>query len=359
MANKSKSPSSSEFLLSRRVIIWLLITLLFFGFLFLIRDMLLPFILGMMIAYFLDPAADKLEDWGCSRGVATTIITILFFALLAVLLLALTPTLIQQVSGLLADIPGYITSLQAIVIEQVGRLPLPINWQSQLGTEELLKGFVADGKGLAAGLVQSGMAFINLISLLVITPVVSFYLLRDWDRLVDKVDGLLPRQHAKTIRTQMRKVDATLAGFLRGQLNVMMLLGAFYAIALLFAGLKYAVIIGLICGFLIIIPYIGTLMGGLLSTGIAFMQFDDWTSIGVVAGIFVVGQVLEGYALTPKLVGDRVGLHPVWIIFGMLAGASLFGFVGILIAVPVTAVIGVLVRFAIEQYRESELYKGA
>ncbi len=354
---KSKLPPAN--LLSRRLIFWLLVIVFFFGFITLVNNILLPFVLGILIAYFLDPVADKLEAWGWSRGLATATIITSFFALLVVLILALAPTLAKQISGLLADIPTYINRLQAIIHEQVGRLPLPLTLDDTFDAKNLLGNFVGEGKGIAKGILQSGMLILNLASLLVITPVVAFYLLRDWDILVAKVDELLPRQYADTIRTQISKVDETLAGFIRGQFNVMLILGVFYAIALLFAGLKYAVIIGLLCGFLIIIPYIGAAIGGLLATGIAFVQFDDWQSVAVVACIFVAGQTLEGYALTPKLVGDRVGLHPVWIIFGMLAGASLFGFVGILIAVPVTAIIGVLVRFMIEQYEESDFYEGA
>ncbi len=346
-------------LFSRKLVSWLIITLLFFGFLFLIRDMLLPFILGMLIAYFLDPAADKLEVWGCSRTLATTLITLSFFVIIAILTLALAPTLIKQITGLIADIPNYINALRQLLLEQMNKLPLSSELENTLSFGEMFGSYVTGGKNIATQIIQSSFAILNLISLLVITPVVSFYMLRDWDRLIEKIDGLLPRNHAEVIREQFRKVDETLAGFIRGQLNVMLILSAFYAIALLFAGLKYAVIIGLLAGFLIIIPYIGTLIGGILSTGIAFIQFDDWTQTAIVAAIFVIGQMLEGYALTPKLVGDRVGLHPLWIIFGMLAGASLFGFVGILIAVPVTAIIGVLVRFMLSQYEESDLYKGA
>jgi len=361
MSRSSPAPSRTtgeDRLFSRRLIFWLLVTVCFFAFLFLIRDMLLPFILGILIAYFLDPAADKLEDWGCSRTVATAIITILFFVTLLIAVLALTPTVVKQISGLLNDLPGYIHSLRELVMEQISRLPLPIDLSNGLDTQELVKNFVTDGQGIAAKILQSGLALFNLVSLLVITPVVSFYLLRDWDRLVHKLDTLLPRKHADTIREQLQKVDDTLAGFIRGQFNVMLILGIFYAAALLAAGLKYAVIIGILCGFLIIIPYLGATIGGTLATGIAFLQFDDLKQVAMVVAIFVVGQMLEGYVLTPRLVGRKVGLHPVWIIFGMLAGASLFGFVGILIAVPVTAVIGVLVRFAIEQYRVSDFYKG-
>lgn len=357
MAKSPITPAASAWL-TPRLLFWLLVIFGFFGFIALIDDILLPFVLGILIAYFLDPAADKLESWNLSRGLSASTIILIFFSLVVVVILALAPTLIKQVAGLLADIPHYINRLQTIIMEQMGRLPIPIDIQERFDTESLIGSFVGSGKGIATGLLQSGMAFINIVSLLVITPVVAFYLLRDWDKLVARIDELLPRKHADTIRTQLNKIDETLAGFIRGQFNVMLILGAFYAIALLLAGLKYAVIIGLLCGFLIIVPYIGAFIGGVLSTGIALVQFDDWKQVAIVAGIFVVGQMLEGYALTPKLVGDRVGLHPVWVIFGMLAGASLFGFVGILIAVPVTAIIGVLVRFAIEQYEHSSFYEG-
>ena len=353
--NQPYTPSFS----SGKLLFWAGVIFLFFGLLYLLSDMLLPFILGMLIAYFLDPAADKLEEWGCSRTLATTLITLSFFALLVIATLALSPLLVKQITGLIAELPNYINKLHHLILEQMAKLPLPLPLQNGFDLSELASQYSESSKSLISTVIESGMAIINLVSLIIITPVVSFYMLRDWDRLVAKIDALLPQDYAETIRDQFRKVDTTLAGFIRGQLNVMIILGLFYAIALLLADLKYGFIIGLIAGFLIIIPYIGTLIGGVLSTGIAFIQFDDWHSTAIVAGIFIAGQMLEGYALTPKLVGDRVGLHPVWIMFGMLAGASLFGFVGILVAVPVSAIIGVLVRFALEQYQESALFKGA
>ena len=202
------------------------------------------------------------------------------------------------------------------------------------------------------------MAFANLISLLVITPVVAFYLLRDWDRLIARIDTWLPRDHAETIRERVREVDRTLAGFLRGQGTVCLILGLFYAIALSIAGLDFGLVVGLVAGLLSFIPYVGAIIGLVLSVGLALLQFDDWLRVAIVAGIFFVGQAVEGNFLTPKLVGESVGLHPVWIIFGLLAGGALFGFVGVLLAVPAAAVIGVGVRFALDRYLQSPYYRG-
>jgi predicted PurR-regulated permease PerM len=341
----------------RRIAIWLIIFIISLGFLFLIRSILLPFIVGILIAYLLDPAADKLEEWGCSRGIATTILTGIFFAAVIIFLLAITPLLANQISGLIADLPGYIENFRLFLLSKLQHLPLPINWNHEFDMHALSEKLLNSGQSLTSSIIQSGVALINVISLLIITPVVSFYLLRDWDKMTAQIDELLPQRHAGIIRQQFKEIDRTLAGFIRGQLNVMLILGSFYAIALYLLGLKYAVIIGILAGLLIIIPYVGTFIGGISSVGIALIQFDSLGLVGAVLAIFIIGQMLEGYYLTPKLVGDRVGLHPVWIIFGMMAGGALFGFAGILIAVPVSAIIGVLMRFAIDQYEDSDLYR--
>ncbi len=341
---------------------WLLMAALFLLFLYMIKAILLPFVVGMMVAYFLDPAADRLEKWGCSRNSATVIITLGFFTLLVLLLLLVLPVLSGQIAGLLAELPSYLENLRLAVEPQLKLLLAHFGQEGALPLEEIINNtsgsLVQMGGRLLSGMLASGLALVNLASLFVLTPVVAFYLLRDWDRLVEKVDRMLPRAHAETIREQFRRIDETLAGFVRGQVNVMLILGIFYAIALSLAGLKFSLLVGLLAGMLIIIPYAGTMVSGLLALGIAYVQFDDITRVLVVLAIFVVGQVMEGYVLTPKLVGEKVGLHPVWVIFGMLAGAVLFGFVGILLAVPVTAVIAVLVRFAIQEYMRSSLYQG-
>jgi predicted PurR-regulated permease PerM len=346
----------------KRLLFWLFIGLLFFVFVYLIRSVLLPFVLGAAIAYFLDPPADKLQSLGLSRTAATSSLTGLFFVLLIVALAIIVPTLASQLSGLISDIPAYVNALETsyapTVIDYVGTLPEGASEklrEAASGLSGTVLGVVA---GAAGNVFSSGMALMNLLSLVLITPVVAFYLLRDWDRITQHIDNLLPRAHANTIREQLHLIDQTLAGFIRGQINVCLLLGAFYAIGLSLVGLKFGALIGLATGFLVILPYVGLIFGMGVGLAVAFFQFDDMSYVGMVLAVFVVGQIIEGNFVTPKLVGEKVGLHPVWIIFGMLAGAALFGFVGILIAVPATAVLGVLIRFATARYLESGYYHG-
>ena len=193
-----------------------------------------------------------------------------------------------------------------------------------------------------------------------LTPVVTFYLLRDWERLVGALDGALPRDHAATIRKLAHESNAAIAGYVRGQALVCITLGTIYAVGLSLVGLQFGLVIGLIAGAISFIPFVGTFVGAVMALGMALVQFPpDWMGVVKVAVVFVIGQMLEGNVLSPKLVGDRVGLHPVWIMFALLAGGALFGFVGVLIAVPVAAVVGVLVRHLIGRYRDSQYYRGA
>ncbi len=208
-------------------------------------------------------------------------------------------------------------------------------------------------------MLSSGLAVVNLLSLLVVTPVVSFYLLRDWDRMVARIDTWLPRASADTIRAQMREADRTLSGFARGQALVCLILAALYGVGLSVVGLKSGFVVGVIIGAITFIPYVGTIGGAILSVGLAMLQFPDWISVAEVAGVFAIGHAIEGNLLQPLLVGDRVGLHPVWVIFALLAGGSLFGFIGLLLAIPVAAVIGVIVRYALSQYLAGPLYGAA
>lgn len=353
-----------DFFLSRRTArIWLAVIFLFFLGLYLVKAILLPFVVGILTAYFLDPAADRLEKWGLSRLSATATITIIFFSTAALIFILLIPVLAEQLSGLLADLPGYIKQLETLIEGNIYKLNGTLDSQQVESARAALtniSGAVITYLGnLLSGMLASGMAVINLLSLVFITPVVAFYLLRDWDRIVDRVDALLPREHVEVIREQMRKIDKTLSGFIRGQTNVCLFLGVYYAIGLSLVGMKFSIVIGLMTGVLAVIPYIGVLTGFALSLAVAYFQFEaQLMPLIWVVVVFVTGQILEGGFITPKLVGDKVGLHPLWIIFGLLAGGTLFGFVGVLIAVPVTAIIGVLVRFAMGRYLESNLYYG-
>ena len=231
-----------------------------------------------------------------------------------------------------------------------------------IGVREALAGFADDlakwGLALVKGIWESGLALLNLLSLVFITPIVAFYLLRDWDRIIERVKNWLPRAYADDILEQARQIDETLAGFVRGQGLVCLILAVYYSVILSVVGLEFGLIVGIGAGLISFVPFVGAISGFVAGLGLAVFQFDSWAWVGVVAAIFVVGQVLEGNVLTPKLVGERVGLHPVWVIFGALAGGALFGFVGVLIAVPVTAVVGVLMRYALGQYLDSRLYHG-
>jgi predicted PurR-regulated permease PerM len=213
--------------------------------------------------------------------------------------------------------------------------------------------------GFLRGLWSGGQAIISVFALLVVTPVVAFYLLIDWDHMVAAVDEWLPRRHRDTIRTLAREIDRAIAGFIRGQSAVCLILGTFYAVGLSLIGLNFGALIGMSAGLLSFIPYVGSLTGLVLSVGVAVVQFwPDWTWIAATLGVFIVGQFFEGNILSPKLVGASVGLHPVWLMFALFAFGTLFGFVGLLLAVPLAAIVGVLGRFALRQYLASALYHG-
>jgi predicted PurR-regulated permease PerM len=341
---------------------WLITFAVFVFLLVTLRGILLPFVVGMAIAYILDPVCDMLERWGLSRRSATAVVTLLFLLLVAIILISLVPILAQQLTDFLTSLPDLVKQAQKrlIPIYQAfrGRLHLPPISELNGIVESKFGNAVGWLAQALQGLLGQGLALASLLSLVFITPVVTFYLLRDWDLLVTRIDGLLPRQHADVIRNQIAEIDRTLAGFARGQAMVCLTLAIYYATSLALIGLPFGIVVGLAAGILTFIPYVGAASGFVASMAIALAQFDDWQSIGLVAGVFLVGQVLEGNFLTPKLVGDRVGLHPVWIIFALLSGGALFGFLGLLLAVPTAAALGVLVRFAIAGYLESSLYRG-
>ena len=333
--------------------------------LFLLSDMLLPFVVGMAVAYLADPFADKLEKWGLSRAMATTVITLVFFAVVIVALLLIVPLVTGQVIGLIERAPSYVERASNTVVpllqELVARLPADLEVSGfnlgQATLKQYAESLVEWIATMATGLWSGSLVVLNLVSLLVITPIVSFYLLWEWDHIVAKVDGWLPRRHAEQIRVLMREIDAVLSGFVRGQVMVCALLGAFYGVALSLVGLEFGFVIGIASGVLSFIPFVGAIFGAVASIGVALLQFwPDFVWIAVVAGIYAVGQFVEGNFLTPRLVGSKVGLHPVWVMFGLLAGGALFGFVGVLLAVPVTAVIGVLIRFGLGEYLRSAIY---
>ncbi|MGO4172670.1 AI-2E family transporter [Bosea sp. TAF32] len=350
--------------LQRQIGFWLGSLLVFILLLVLLRDILLPFIAALALAYLLDPLADRLERMGMNRLTATIVILIVFLIIFVLALVLLAPLLGRQLAGLVDRLPSDAAKLQALVMEK------GFPWLERLGAGKLqqeaqnsLGNLVGEATKWVGGLLQSlwsgGTAIVGVFSLLVLTPVIAFYLLVDWDRMVATVDSWLPLDHRDTIRSLLHEMDRAIAGFLRGQALVCLLLGTFYAIGLSIVGVNFGALIGIISGFLSFIPYVGSLTGLVLSVGVAIVQFwPDWTWPLATLGVFLAGQFLEGNIFQPKFVGDSIGVHPVWLMFALLAFGSLFGFVGLLLAVPLAAVIGVLCRFALRQYLASNLYHG-
>lgn len=337
---------------------WGVLALAFFLVMWILGDVLLPFILGAALAYCLDPVADRLEAMGLSRLWATITITglaIMVFFLVALLVL---PILFRQLEDLIRVAPQLFQSVQTFLTE---RFPQLLEEGSTL--RENLSG-IADtlrerSGELANQILSRALSLLNVLFIVVIVPVITFYLLWDWDRLVARVDSLLPRDHAPVIRDLAREVDNTLASFIRGQGTVCLILGTFYAVALMLAGLDFGLVVGAVAGLITFIPYIGAVVGGALAVGLAFFQFwGDWGWIALIGAIFLAGQFFEGNILTPNLVGQSVGLHPVVLILALTVFGALFGFVGMLVAVPVAASLGVLARFGVDKYKTSRLYLG-
>jgi predicted PurR-regulated permease PerM len=346
---------------TRRLVLWGAIVVTILAAIWLLNPVLLPFLVGLAIAYVLDPAVDRLERWGLGRTWATSMVMAAFFLVLLAIILLLSPVLYEQLHGLSNKVIQGIEELQALLRpyleEYLNHSPGTTDGKGTEGISIATQALKWAG-GVAGQLITGGLALFNILSLIFITPVVAFYLLRDWDRIVATVDLWMPRDHAPLIRKLLQEIDSRMSGFLRGQALVCVLLGVFYAVGLTALGLNYGLIIGLVTGLVSFVPYIGMLLGAGVGLGVAFFQFDNWWMVAAVGGVFMLGQIIEGNFVSPILVGDRVGLHPVWLMLAVLAGGALFGFVGVLIAVPVAAAIAVLLRFALERYLESPLYRG-
>lgn len=349
--------------LRRQVLFWLVAATFLIAFLYVFSSILLPFFAGMILAYFLDPVADWLQRRGLSRLMATIMILIAFILVLVIGMMVLIPILATQLADFIGRTPEYIERLQQLVAS------VDPGWiEQRFGVEpdalrSSLGNVMSQGAGFLTTLFQSlwssGRTLIDIAGLFVVTPVVAFYMLLDWDRMVQKVDSWIPRDHLETVRNIFRDMDRSIAGFVRGQGTVCLILGVFYAAGLTLVGLNFGLLIGLVAGLISFIPFVGSLIGLVLSVGVAMVQFwPDWPWIVAVAGVFFAGQFLEGNILQPNLVGKSVGLHPVWLMFALFAFGAIFGFVGLLIAVPAAAAVGVLVRFALDRYLNSPLYRG-
>jgi len=346
----------------RQLVFWLAALAVVVLALWLLSDILLPFIAGLAIAYLLTPMTDRMERAGVNRLAAALLIITMVVLALVYMILLIAPILGGQLTSFIESVPGYVTKLQTLLTDPSRP------WLQKIGaglnaSDKSFSDLVTQGMGWVTTFMKSlwsgGRALVSLFSLVVVTPVVAFYLIYDWHRMIRTVDGWIPVHHRETVRGLAREVDAAIAGFVRGQTAVCLILGSFYAVALTLSGLNFGLLIGLISGLITFIPYVGSMTGLVLSLGVAIAQFwPDYYSIALVLGIFLVGQFIEGNVLSPKLVGESVGLHPIWIIFALLAFGYLFGFVGLLVAVPLAATIGVLARFALRRYLASSLYTG-
>ncbi len=345
----------------RQIYFWLAAFVFLVLFLLVFRSILLPFIAGMALAYLLDPVADRLEAIGASRLLATCLILLIFIITFVLALIVLVPILSNQLAGLIERMPSYVSRLQNLIVDTDNPWLRRLIGESADKIQGNLDGLLQQGAGwltkLLGSIWSSGKALVDVISLFVITPIVAFYLLLDWDHMVERIDGWLPLRHRNELREIAGNINGAIAGFVRGQGSVCLILGLFYAIGLTLAGLNFGLLIGMFAGLVSFIPFVGSIVGLILSISVAIVQFwPDYTWILLIAGIFALGQFMEGNFLQPKLVGGSVGLHPVWLMFSLSAFGVLMGFTGLLIAVPVAAAIGVLVRFALSKYLQSDFY---
>jgi len=349
---------------------WGIATVIIVVVLWYLGDVILPFVLGGAIAYCLDPVADWLERLGLSRGLSVAAITIVGVLLAIILFLLIVPTLVDQAGQFASALPDYLTRLNAWLVDRFPQLMSEGSvFNEQLG--RIATTLEEQGGAVVRAVLSSFSGVLDIALLFVIVPVVTVYLLVDWDRMVARIDQLLPRDHAPVLRRLASEMDGTLASFIRGQGTVCLVMGVFYAIALMIAGLNFGVVIGAVAGLVTFIPYVGAIIGGVLALGVAIFQTwaasaadpstatgVDWIYVLIIYVIFQAGQFVEGNILTPKLVGTSVGLHPVWLLLALSVFGSIFGFVGLLLAVPIAALLGVLVRFGIEKYQASLLFIG-
>jgi len=346
---------------NQRLLLILAVLLITGGLLYVLRSVLLPFVVGIVVAYFLDPAVNRLvKSFKCSRTLATTLVLGLFLLILLPIVAILGSMAFSQIGDFLGNLPEYIEKfmqklktwlesaheyMPALAFDNLGNF-----WQNHQG--DSIKPLVNVIRKIAA----NGFALVNVLSLLLISPVVAFYMLRDWHDFTGRIFALVPKKHKKTVKDGVDAVNRIISGYLRGQLMVCVVLGSFYSLGLWLVGLKLGLLVGFLAGLISFIPYVGSISGFLIAIVLVVTQYGTLPKILAVIAVFGIGQFLEGNFLTPKLVGENIGLHPVWVMFALLAGGVLLGLLGMIIAVPVSACIGVLLRFMVNQYKKSAIY---
>jgi len=357
------------------MLLWGLAILSIVGLLYILSSVLTPFVAGLALGYLLDPVADRLQAAGFSRLGAALLILTLFILVLWTVILLVGPVLSHQLAGFITSLPGYVTTLQGLISEWsehaagekindwLGRVGLS-GAATSIDLQKYMTDLAAQAPALAGDFLKSllsrGIAMINIISLVVVTPVVAFYILLDWDEMVAILDDLVPPRHREDVRMLARDIDAAMSGFLRGQSAVCLFLGAWYALGLTMIGLNFGFLIGVMAGVLSLIPYVGSITAFVLSITVGIVQgWPHWQIPAEAIAVVSIGLFLDGNVLSPRLVGASVGLHPVWLMFALFAFGSLFGFTGMIVAVPVAAALGVVLRFIARRYRESAIYHTA
>jgi len=342
-------------------IFWCGAIALFLGFVWLFNDILTPFVLGVVIAYLLNPLIKRFSNKGIKRTTGAVLVTVVFYSLLIATIAVIAPIIAKESADLIEKMPEYTDMFFKLIA------PYTLWFQENIGDQyiqdakQYLKSNVSKilslSGGVANGLAAGGQAVVGMLTILILTPLVSFFMMKEWPAITNWVEDLIPRQHEKMINEIIEQIDVKISGFIRGQLTVAFLLGIIYAIALTIAGLNYGFLIGIAAGVLSIIPLVGSTLGLIVAVGVAWFQSGELSYVGIIAAIFIVGQIVEGNILSPKLLGDSVGLHPLWILFALMAGGALFGILGMLLAVPVAATVGVIASFAIAQYKKTPLYQ--
>jgi predicted PurR-regulated permease PerM len=349
---------------SRPILFWVATIAATTAVVVLLRQVLLPFVAGMVLAYLLDPLANRIERLGVNRLVATLAIIAFGVTLIAVIIILMVPVIIRELSNFLEHLPLYVRRVHSLATDPNRPWLSKIVGEGLGETERSINELTEFASGWVDSIIRSvwsgGRALISILSIGIVSPIVACYLLYDWNRMVGTIDNWVPPAHRETVRALAREIDKTISGFVRGQSTLCLVLAVYYAVALRLIGLDHGVLIGIAAGLISFIPYLGSLSGLAVSTCIAIAQFSpDWRPIWLVPAVFVVGQALADYVLAPYLVGRRVHLNPVWVMFALFAFGYLFGFVGLLIAVPLASAIGVITRFALRTYYASSLYAPA
>lgn len=337
---------------------WMALLVITACLIYLLSPVLTPFLAGAILAYIADPLADRLELRGLSRNRAVLIVFLLLSLAGLTLLFILVPLIQQQLALFIAKMPHYLNWLQQEGIPALQQ-SLPFGLDFNVLLEQLRQQIEGSGKAvfsIISLISQSGITLLGWLANLILIPLVSFYLLRDWDTFIAHIHRLVPRKYAALVGTLAHDSDDVLANFFRGQLMVMSILALIYTIGLWLIGLEFALLIGLLAGMVSFVPYLGLIVGMVIAAVAAVMQFHELMPLLYIAAIFGGAQLLEGFVLTPLLLGDKIGLHPVVVIFAVLAGGELFGFFGMLLALPVAAVVMVLLRHSHQRYLNSEIY---